>query len=250
MPGGAVEEAAQVLLDPEKRSFLLSVIVPTLNEASQIQSLLGALSPLRRRGHEVIVVDGGSCGGTAALAQALADEVLTAPRGRASQMNAGAARARGEVLLFLHADTQLPDGADEFIVRGLVASGRLWGRFDVAIDGSHSMLAVIAWFMNFRSRLTGIATGDQAIFIRRDVFLQTGGFPDIPLMEDIAYSRALKAVSAPLCLRECAVTSGRRWESQGILRTILKMWRLRLAYFLGADPVRLAKAYGYVPRGS
>jgi rSAM/selenodomain-associated transferase 2 len=230
------------------RPLRLSIVVPALNEADQIQRRLAALVPLRRRGHEVIVVDGGSSDGTALLVQVLADALMTAPRGRASQMNAGALRAGGDVLLFLHADTQLPDQAEELILQGLAESGRAWGRFDVMIDGSHLMLKVVAWFMNRRSRLTGIATGDQAMFIRRDVFLQSGGFPDIPLMEDIAYSRALKTISTPLCLRERVITSGRRWEKHGVLRTILKMWRLRLAFFLGADPARLAKAYGYAPR--
>jgi rSAM/selenodomain-associated transferase 2 len=242
MPGGAVD------MSEDHSSLRLSIVVPTLNEADQIQLRLAALVPLRRRGHEVIVVDGGSSDGTALLVQVLADAVLTAPRGRASQMNAGASRAGGDVLLFLHADTQLPSGAEELILQGLAESARAWGRFDVLIDGPHLMLKVIAWFMNRRSKLTGIATGDQAMFVRRDVFLQSGGFPDIPLMEDIAYSRTLKTISAPLCLRERVITSGRRWEKHGILRTILKMWRLRLAFFLGADPARLAKAYGYAPR--
>lgn len=244
MPGAAVDIP---FFHPMTR---LSIIVPVLNEAQQIQGRLAALLPLRRRGHEVIAVDGGSRDGTADLARGLADEVFTAPRGRAAQMNAGALRARGEVLLFLHADTRLPDRADELVVRGLAQSGRAWGRFDVAIDGSHPMLGVIARCMNLRSRLTGIATGDQAMFVRREAFLQSGGFPDILLMEDIAYSRALKAISAPLCLRERVITSGRRWETYGTFRTILKMWGLRLAFFLGADPARLAKAYGYAARES
>jgi rSAM/selenodomain-associated transferase 2 len=229
------------------RALRLSIIVPTLNEADRIPRQLAALIPLRRRGHEVIVVDGGSSDGTAVRAQALADLVLAAPRGRASQMNTGAAQARGDVLLFLHADTQLPERADELVLRVLAESSRAWGRFDVMIEGSHPMLAVIAWFMNHRSRLTGIATGDQAMFARRGIFFESGGFPNIPLMEDIAYSRILKAISAPLCLREQAITSGRRWEAHGVFRTILKMWGMRLAFFLGADPARLAKAYGYVP---
>jgi rSAM/selenodomain-associated transferase 2 len=229
------------------RALRLSIIVPTLNEADRIPRQLAALIPLRRRGHEVIVVDGGSSDGTAVRAQALADLVLAAPRGRASQMNTGAAQARGDVLLFLHADTQLPERADELVLRVLAESSRAWGRFDVMIEGSHPMLAVIAWFMNHRSRLTGIATGDQAMFVRRGIFFESGGFPNIPLMEDIAYSRILKAISAPLCLREQAITSGRRWEAHGVFRTILKMWGMRLAFFLGADPARLAKAYGYVP---
>jgi rSAM/selenodomain-associated transferase 2 len=196
----------------------------------------------------VIVVAGGSRDGTIALARAHADQVISGPRGRAAQMNAGATLARHDALLFLHADTRLPDGADRLIAEGLAQSGRAWGRFDVAIEGASPLLSMIALTMNLRSRLTGIATGDQAMFMTRKAFGTVGGFPDIPLMEDIALSRALKRLSRPLCLAPKATTSGRRWERHGILRTILLMWRLRLAYFLGAPPHRLARRYGYVPR--
>jgi rSAM/selenodomain-associated transferase 2 len=180
----------------------------------------------------------------------LADAVIEAPHGRASQMNAGAARAFGDVLLFLHADTRLPPNADRLILEGLAYSDRGWGRFDVTIATRHPLLKVAAWLMNRRSRLTGIATGDQAIFVRRDVFQSCGGFPEISLMEDIALSAALKRTGRPLCLPHRVVTSARRWEQQGIVRTILRMWRLRLAYFLGADPARLAEQYGYTVRKS
>lgn len=222
----------------------ISIIVPALDEAAGIRGCLAALAPLRERGAQVIVVDGGSRDGTAAIAAALADRVLASPRGRATQMNAGAAAASHEVLLFLHADTRLPADADRLVLEGLAASGRAWGRFDVAIEGGAAMLRVVAALMNARSRLTGIATGDQAIFARRDAFARAGGFPEIALMEDIAFSRAMRREGAPLCLRARAATSGRRWERQGVLRTILLMWRLRLAYFLGADPGRLAERYG------
>ncbi len=222
----------------------LSIIVPTLDEAAGIAACLGRLRPLRERGVEVVVADGGSTDGTAALAVPLADRVVAAPRGRAAQMNAGAAASRGDTLLFLHADTRLPDDADRLVLEGLAASGRQWGRFDVAIEGRPAMLRVVAACMNARSRLTGIATGDQAIFVRRAAFDSAGGFPAIALMEDIALSKALKRTGPPLCLRSRALTSGRRWERHGTLATILLMWRLRLAYFLGADPARLAKRYG------
>jgi rSAM/selenodomain-associated transferase 2 len=225
----------------------LSIIVPTLDEAEGIAAHLSALAPLRERAAEVIVIDGGSQDGTAAKARALADRVIHAPRGRASQMNAGAATGRGDVLLFLHADTQLPPEADR-LVESALADGAGWGRFDVRIEGGHPMLGVIARLMNWRSRLTGIATGDQAIFVRRDLFERAGGYPDIPLMEDIALSRKLRRVARPACLRARVATSGRRWQQRGLLRTILTMWRLRLAYFLGADPRALARAYGYRPR--
>jgi len=221
----------------------LSVIVPTLDEAQGIRAALEPLQPLRAAGHEVIVVDGGSGDGTPDLARPLADRVLAAPRGRASQMNAGAAAARGEVLLLLHADTRLPREADRPILGGLEESRRSWGRFDVLIDGRNPLLAAVACLMNLRSRLTGIATGDQAIFVRREAFLAVGGVPPLALMEDVALSRLLKRVSRPLCLRERVVTSGRRWERRGVLRTIALMWWLRLRFFLGASPDRLAELY-------
>jgi rSAM/selenodomain-associated transferase 2 len=204
---------------------------------------LAALAPLRSRGHEVIVVDGGSSDKTPDLARRAADRVVSAPRGRASQMNAGAALARGEVLVFLHADTRLPEAAGARILQGLAASGRAWGRFDVRIEGASVFLPVIAFFMNLRSRATGIATGDQAMFVRREAFERAGGFPPLELMEDIALSRSLKRVSRPLCLAEKAVTSGRRWERHGVLRTVFLMGWLRLAFFLGAAPASLARFY-------
>jgi rSAM/selenodomain-associated transferase 2 len=226
----------------------LSIIVPALDEAAGIAAALTALAPLRRRDCEVIVVDGGSRDGTADLARPLADRVVTAPRGRATQMNAGAAIAQADVLLFLHADTRLPADADRRVRDGLARSGRAWGRFDVRIEGRHPLLALIAGAMNLRSRLTGIATGDQAMFMTRAAFAAAGGFPDIALMEDVAFSARLKALGRPLCLRERVVTSGRRWESRGVIATIALMWRLRLAYYFGAKPAALAKQYGYVPR--
>jgi len=221
----------------------LSVVVPVLDEAAGIAATLGRLAPLRAAGHEVVVVDGGSRDATAALAAPLADRVFAAPRGRASQMNAGAAVATGEVLLFLHADTRLPDRADRVVLDGLAASGRAWGRFDVRIDGAHPLLRLVGALMNRRSRWTGIATGDQAMFVRRDAFDAVGGFPPLALMEDVALSARLKRVSPPLCIAEPAITSGRRWESCGVVRTILLMWWLRLRYFFGASPERLARTY-------
>ncbi len=218
--------------------FKLSIVIPALNEASLIGALLAQLAPLRSRGHEVIVADGGSEDRTREIAAALADRVILAPRGRALQMNTGATAASGDALLFLHADTRLPERADEFVLHALKKN--VWGRFDVKIEGASPLLAVIAFFMNMRSRLTGIATGDQAIFVRREAF---AGFPEIALMEDIAFCKVMKRQSPPACLREKAVTSGRRWEERGILRTMLLMWRLRLAYFLGAAPDELARRY-------
>ena len=186
----------------------------------------------------MILVDGGSADGTLQIGAPLCDRALSSPRGRAAQMNAGARDARGDVLLFLHADTRLPPEAEKEIMEGLI--NHAWGRFDVTIDGRHRLLPVIAAAINLRSRLTGIATGDQAIFVRRDAF---GGFPEIALMEDVAFSRAMKRRGRPACLRSRVVTSGRRWESHGVLRTVALMWRLRLAYFLGARPDVLARRY-------
>ncbi len=226
----------------------LSIIVPTLNEASGIVAHLVALQALRQRGTEVIVVDGDSTDGTPALAVPWADAVVSASRGRAAQMNAGARLARGTVLLFLHADTRLPESADLLIANALADEERAWGRFDVAIETAHPLLRVVAWSMNWRSRLTGIATGDQAMFVRRRAFDWAGGFPEMPLMEDIALSHRLKCTGRPLCLGARAITSGRRWERRGVLRTIILMWCLRAEYWLGTDPGRLAKAYASVPR--
>ena len=216
----------------------LSIIVPTLNEASAIRAALQALAPLRARGHEVIVADGGSSDETLALARPLCDRVVCAARGRAVQMNAGARAACGDALVFLHADTRLPEGAEASIFEGL--RRRRWGRFDVDIEGRHPLLGVVAAAMNLRSRLSGIATGDQAIFVRRDAF---AGFPEIALMEDVAFSKAMKRGGRPACLRSRVATSGRRWESRGVVRTIVLMWGLRLLYFCGAPPERLARLY-------
>jgi len=223
--------------------MLLSIIVPCLNEAANIMQSLQALAPYRARGAEVLVVDGGSTDGSAEAARPLADRVICAPRGRARQMNAGAAIARGDILLFMHVDCRLPYGADDLMSSGLARGGFQWGRFDIAIEGSNALLRVVAAAMNRRSRWTGIATGDQGIFVTRSAFDAVGGYPPLALMEDIELSTRLKRVSRPLCIREPIVTSGRRWEKHGVLRTIVLMWFLRLAYWLGADTGRLAKFY-------
>jgi rSAM/selenodomain-associated transferase 2 len=229
----------------------LSIIIPTLDESDGIIDTLQALAPLRGRGCEVVVVDGGSNDGTPLLARRWADRVLTAPRGRARQMNAGAAAARGEILLFLHADCRLPEAADGLIVEGLARARRSWGRFDVAIDGRHPLLKVVAAFMNRRSRLTGVATGDQGLFVTRSLFEAAGRYPEIALMEDVALSKRLRRYGAPLCIPHRLRTSGRRWEKHGVLRTIALMGWLRLAYWLGADPDRLALRYpAHKPRGA
>lgn len=221
----------------------LSVVIPALNEATGISAVLHALAPLAARGAQLLVADGGSADGTVALAQAGGAQVVHAPRGRAQQMNAGAQQANGDILLFLHADTRLPPDADRLISQALANGPHVWGRFDVRIAGQPRMLRVIAAFMNWRSRWSGMATGDQALFMTRAAFDAVGEFPVQPLMEDIEISKRLLKLSRPACLRARVVTSGRRWETQGVWRTVLLMWRLRLAYWRGAPPERLAALY-------
>jgi rSAM/selenodomain-associated transferase 2 len=228
----------------------LSIVLPVLDEGERIVAALEALAPLASRGAEVIVVDGGSCDGTVRLARTagtdLGVRVLEAPRSRASQMNVGAAAARGHALLFLHADTALPAQADRLVADAL--RSHVWGRFDIRIDGHSRMLPVVAAMMNLRSRLTGIATGDQALFMTRAAFDRAGGFPTQPLMEDIELSARLRRIAAPACLRARVLTSGRRWDRDGAWRTILLMWRLRWAYWRGAPPAQLYQRY-YGPPG-
>ncbi len=221
----------------------LSIIIPTLNEAANIRQTLLSLQPLRGEGHQLVVADGGSEDNTVALSLPLADRVIAASRGRARQMNAGARCAAGSILLFLHADTVLPPDAVHLIAEGLEREGRSWGRFDVRLSGRHPLLRVVEFMMNRRSQLTGICTGDQTLFVRRPVFEEIGGFPEIDLMEDLALCRTLRHRGPPLCLAQPVLTSSRRWERNGVLRTILVMWGLRLAYAVGADPRRLALRY-------
>ena len=225
----------------------LCVVVPVLNESEHLARHLNALQAFRQRGVRLIVVDGGSEDATLAIARKHADLALVAPRGRAAQMNAGAAACTEEILLFLHADTRLPANADALVQRAVLGPCA-WGRFDVHIDSPRPLLRVVETMMNLRSRWSGIATGDQAMFVRRDEFQAVGGFPDLALMEDLALSRLLKRHGPPACLRETVTTSARRWERHGVWRTILLMWRLRAAYFFGADPARLALRYGTHPR--
>lgn len=220
----------------------LSIVLPALNEAAGITATLQALAPLRAAGHEVIVVDGGSSDGTAALAAPLASRVVASERGRARQMNAGAAVATGELLLFLHADTRLPPGADAAITTALQRGAR-WGRFDVHIEGRSRWLPVVARLMNWRSRLTGIATGDQALFIETALFRELGGYAPLPLMEDIELCKRLRRVSRPACLHARVTTSGRRWDTRGAWPTIWLMWTLRWRYWRGTPAEELARAY-------
>jgi rSAM/selenodomain-associated transferase 2 len=218
-----------------------SVIIPTLNEEKTIQSCLLALQPLRND-CEIIIVDGDSIDNTKILALPLVDKVMTSAKGRAKQMNNGASYATGDILIFLHADTRLPENALP-LIQQKISSTRQWGRFDIQLSGNSFMLKVIAQMMNWRSRLTRIATGDQVIFVTRMAFDKAGQYPEINLMEDIALCKALKKISPPICLKDKVISSGRRWEHNGIYRTILLMWSLRLRYFFGADPQTLAFLY-------
>lgn len=221
----------------------LSIIIPTLNEEQNIAATLQPLQAMRRRGHEVIVIDGGSSDTTVACATPFADVILHSQAGRARQMNVGADQARGEVLWFIHADTVVPEMCDELLLQSLQGSKAVWGRFDVRLSGRHPLLKLIATLMNLRSCLSGIATGDQGIFVQRQAFMALKGYPEQPLMEDVALSARLKPLSKPLCIKTPITTSSRRWENRGILRTVLLMWRLRLLYALGADPAHLARLY-------
>lgn len=222
---------------------MLSIIIPALNESVALPRTLAALQALRERGAELILVDGGSDDNTLEVGRPHVTHAIVSGRGRSRQMNLGASLARYPILLFLHADTTLPPDADRLILEGMEQTARKWGRFDVAIEGRHPVLRLIASAMNVRSRWTGIATGDQAIFCKRAVFEAVGGFPPLPLMEDVALSRELKRQCRPLCLRAKVTTSGRRWEAAGVWGTILLMWRLRFLYFLGVPALRLARFY-------
>jgi rSAM/selenodomain-associated transferase 2 len=219
----------------------ISVIIPVFNEESSIAVTLQSVVQLAP--FEVFVVDGGSTDRTAEICQQFGVKLLVSRRGRAQQMNYGAGRASGDVLLFLHADTRLPDSAFRDIATTLSGPDYLGGRFDVELEGKHWMLKVIGAMINTRSRLSKIGTGDQAIFVRRSVFEEIGGYPEIPLMEDIAFCRTLKRMGEIVCLTSRVVTSGRRWEIDGVWRTILKMWILKLLYLAGVSPNRLKQYY-------
>lgn len=219
----------------------ISVVLPVLNEEQSIRGTLQSL--IRLTPYEIIVVDGGSRDRTLEICKEFAVDVMHAERGRARQMNVGARRASGEVLLFLHADTRLPQSALNDIAAALSDSRYLGGRFDVELEGAHWMLKIVGTLINCRSRATKVATGDQALFVRREVFERMGGFPDIPLMEDIAFCRALKRIGGVACLRSRVITSARRWERDGVWRTIFKMWSLKVCYLAGVSPMRLKRFY-------
>lgn len=221
----------------------VSIVLPILNEAEQVSNRLQALTELLKRAaantYEIIVVDGGSEDNSAELACEFADQVINSARGRALQMNAGAAMARGDVLLFLHADTLLPERALDFINSKVPA----WGWFNVRLSGENMLFRIIETMMNLRSRLSRVATGDQAMFVRRELFNTIGGFPQIALMEDIALSKLLRKQARPTIISQPVITSSRRWQQHGIIKTVLLMWWLRLLYFMGVSPARLVRSY-------
>jgi rSAM/selenodomain-associated transferase 2 len=219
----------------------VSVILPVLNEEKAIAATLTAL--IRLSPAEIILVDGGSADRTRATAERYKIKIIESEPGRARQMNRGARDASGDVLLFLHADTRLPTTAFADIANALADSLCLGGRFDVELEGDHWLLPLVAWLISYRSRLTKIATGDQALFVRREVFARMGGFQEIPLMEDIAFSRTLKRMGSVACLRSRVITSARRWEADGVWQTIFRMWTLKLLYLAGVSPLRLKQFY-------
>lgn len=219
----------------------LSIVIPALNESAVIQQTLNDLQHLRLRGHELILADGGSDDETLSLAVGLVDQIVSAPRGRSGQMNAGAELATGDVLLFLHADTSLPERAASLIAQCLSVEG--WGRFDVRLTGRHCLFRIIERLISWRSRITGIVSGDQGMFISTSLFKRLGGYAPIPIMEDLELSRRLVKMQRPHSLRACVMTDSRRWEQNGIIATVLQMWRLRLQYYTGTAPDRLVKAY-------
>lgn len=220
----------------------LSIIIPSFNEAQDIKETLQALQGYREAGHEIIIVDGGSRDSTIEFAQSLVDKLLISKPGRALQMNIGAEQSEKDILVFLHADTFLPETADQLIINAM-AQGYLWGRFNVRLSGHHFLFRIIETMMNGRSCLTGIATGDQGIFVKREIFEQIGGFPEIKLMEDIELSKNLKKIGKPACIKPRITTSSRKWENNGIVKTVLLMWRLRLQYFFGTSADKLHSKY-------
>ncbi|MCC5904434.1 MAG: TIGR04283 family arsenosugar biosynthesis glycosyltransferase [Halomonas sp.] len=240
-----LEDPSLPLVNDSATPPRLSIVIPMLNEAAGIEAALAPLQSLRADSVEVIVVDGGSTDNSVALATPLADRVLACEPGRAQQMNHGAHQARAAALLFLHADTQFFPGDEERAVENIAhaLNTHTWGRFDIRLVGQSRLLPMVSILMNLRSRCTGIATGDQGMFMRRETFLVVGGFPDQPLMEDIELSKRLKTLASPACLGAKVISSGRRWDKLGAWKTILLMWRLRYRYWRGVSASQLAKEY-------
>ena len=220
-----------------------SIIVPVLNEEVFLTRYLNVFRRFLNDGHEIIIIDGGSSDNSARLTQELGCKVLISKPSRGLQQHVGALQSENEILLFLHADTNLPNDAFSLIHQALKSSNKSWGRFDVSFSNSSLIYKIIAWMMNKRSCLTGIVTGDHIIFTTRSSYFKSGGFADIPIMEDIDISKRLKLISKPICLKHKVVTSSRKWEQQGVSKTIIKMWCLRTLFFFGVSSKRLARLY-------
>lgn len=221
--------------------MVISVIIPTLNEEKSIVKTLMPLQAWRARGHEVILVDAGSDDSTVSQTENLVDKCCYADKGRANQMNKGAEQADGDILLFLHADTLIGDDADRFIINSL--KHFRWGRFKVRFSSSRPVFKLIAYMMNVRSCWSSVATGDQAIYVEKMLFTEMTGFPQLPIMEDVQFSKNLNKRNRMDCLEHEVMTSSRRWEQNGVIKTIILMWGLRLAYFLGVSAARLKSWY-------
>ena len=242
MAGDNMTSDSESLREVADNKVLVSIIIPTLNESASIEDNLQRLQSLRKQGFECIVADGGSSDGTVSLARPLVDRLVRCPAGRSRQMNVASTYAKGQWLLFLHADTELPSDIQNW--QEFIANTELfWGYFKIRLSGRSPMFRVIEKAVNWRSFLTEVATGDQCIFVRKNVFDSMGLFPDIPLMEDVAISKCLRSRGKPVLWRSAVTTSSRRWEDKGIFNTILLMWLLRFAYFVGVSPRRLHRFY-------
>ncbi len=224
-------------------SLRLSIVIPCLNEADNILNTLNALQPARKRGCEIILSDGGSTDNTLSIAKKNVDKIIHSKAGRAIQMNNGAEKSNGDIICFLHADTITPDNVDKIILSALDRSNKQWGFFKIKLNHKHFIFRIIEWFINTRSSLSKVATGDQGIFITKTTFNKLSGFANIALMEDIELTKRLKKISSPIVIKQVLLTSSRRWEKHGIVNTVFLMWQLRLRYFFGASPLSLAKKY-------
>jgi len=224
---------------------MLSIIIPTLNEENNIARVINDIkSSIQLENYEIIICDGGSSDKTTFIAESLCDQVVISPAGRGGQLNHGAKNAHGDILLFLHADTSLPIHFDKMITNAIATNpGKSWGRFDLRLSGEKVIFRIVERLINIRSRITFISTGDQCLFMTREIFENVNGFKHIPLMEDVDISKRLKNVCPPICIACPVVSSSRRWEEKGILRTILLMWWLRLLFYMGISPETLKRLY-------
>ncbi len=220
-----------------------SFIIPVLNEESFFVEQTKIFTSLLEQGHEVIVVDGGSTDQSVVIAEQIGCICISTNPSRGHQLHIGAKKSSNQILVFMHADTLLPPSGLGNIRNVMEKANNYWGRFNVVFTNQKLVFKVIAWFMNKRSCLTGIVTGDHTFFMKREIYFNSGGFSDIPIMEDIELSKKLRKYSRPVCLSEKVITSSRKWEQQGVLKTILLMWYLRLLFYVGVPAEKLAKRY-------